>query len=88
MLLVEKALPKILVILICKTYIVLINFFLCDTSFLFRKLALNLGLTFYTPDSYFLGKKDTLPTDFFNPKDLPTSGDLFKEKGVKAVSDK
>ncbi|KAL4456188.1 hypothetical protein ABPG74_014149 [Tetrahymena malaccensis] len=53
------------------------------------KFALNIGLTFYTPDQLFLDKKETISTtDFFNPKNLPTSGDLFKQKGVKTTSDK
>lgn len=54
--------------------------------FLSRKFALNIGIPFFTPEQLFLGEKQTIATDFFDPKKIPTAGNLFVEKDVKPIS--
>ncbi|EGR29444.1 sap DNA-binding domain protein [Ichthyophthirius multifiliis] len=52
------------------------------------KFALNINLAFFTPEQYFLEIKQQISQEFFDPKKLPTTGDLFKEKNVVLKSDK
>jgi len=50
------------------------------------KFGLNIGIKFYTPDQLFLEKDEEIGADFFNPKTLPTTGSLFKEKNFDIKS--
>jgi len=42
------------------------------------KFALNCGIGFKTPEMFFLGEKETLPTIEWDPKTLPKSGQVIK----------
>eukprot|EP01016_Furgasonia_blochmanni_P038244 TRINITY_DN4600_c0_g1_i2.p1 TRINITY_DN4600_c0_g1~~TRINITY_DN4600_c0_g1_i2.p1 ORF type:complete len:404 (-),score=129.89 TRINITY_DN4600_c0_g1_i2:255-1418(-) len=46
-----------------------------DTDY---KFALNVGLIFQTPEEFFLGAKETLPTFAFDPRKLKKTGSVFR----------
>lgn len=43
---------------------------------------MNVGLKFATPEEFFLGQKEKIPSPEFNPKDLLKKGKVF-DKVVK-----
>lgn len=40
---------------------------------------MNIGLKFQTPEEFFLGEKQKVPTPEFNPKNIPKTGSIFKD---------
>jgi len=49
---------------------------------------LNCGVVFKTPEQLFLGSKETLPVIEFNPRNIPTTGQIFKGKDISDVKSK
>ena len=44
------------------------------------KYALNIGVTFQTPEIFFLGQNDTWPQPAFNPSNLMRNGCVFRNE--------
>lgn len=60
-----------------------------DHSLVDRLLALNLDLTFYTPEEHFLGhKKASYNAPVFNPKEASKNTVLYEPPNANIVSDK
>jgi bifunctional polynucleotide phosphatase/kinase len=51
------------------------------------KFALNIGITFETPEKFFLGEKDELPEPEINPRNIKNSGSVFKGESDNSALD-